>query len=923
MQWFRALVGALVLSVLVAAPAAQAQQRDRGATPQHSLRAPETDERFYFLMADRFEDGDPSNNLGGLTGTRAEHGYDPTHKAYYHGGDLQGIRNRLDYIKGLGTTAIWLTPSFKNRAVQAVGTANESAGYHGYWITDFTQIDPHLGTNAELAALIDEAHAMGMKVYFDIITNHTADVIKYEPDNESYISKDTSPYKTAAGVPFDDREYAGSDAFPPLDPNVSFPRKPVFPTAADATVKVPNWLNDPTLYHNRGNTDFVGEDEDSVYGDFFGLDDLFTEHPTVVEGMKDIYKAWIADFGIDGFRIDTVKHVNDEFWQEFAPDVLAYARAQGKPEFFMFGEVYSTDPAFLSKFPTRDKLQATLDFAFQDRARKYAAEGASAKVLEDLFLQDDWYTDADSNVYQLPTFLGNHDMGRIGQFIDAANGDPDADDVFRRDQLAHELMYLSRGNPVIYYGDEQGFTGDPGGDQNARQDMFPSRTASYNDDDLIGTDATTAQSNFDPSHPLYRSISRLAELTDQHPALRDGAHQHRHADDGPGVYAFSRISRAQQVEYVVALNNSTSAKTVTIPTFGNAEFRPIYGETSRAIVKTRATGGLRVTVPALSTVVYRGLGRIPGFGAAPTIDVSAPASMRDRAEIRAEIGGDSFYEVSFEARVGGPGAEWTPIGTDDTYPYRVFHDVAALRAGTSAQYRAVVRDSRGRTRRSDVARGTVAPPAISILRPGLGARITGTAVTVEATVNPDDPFHVVRFERSVAGGAWTAIGTDMSAPQYRTTDDVSAIAPGTEVRYRAVLTDGLGGGTVTSEARTVTTRPPPDTTVRTATIHYQRTDGQYERWGLHLFGDGLAPGQATAEWTSPTAFEGRDAYGAVITLDIADPTKPVGFIVHGMPPLNDPNVKDTDPDRFFTPAETPEIWLRQGDTTVYDSPPVP
>ena len=102
----------------------------------------------------------------------------PTDKGFYHGGDIDGLVSQLDYIEGLGTTAIWLTPAFKNRPVQGV-EPDISAGYHGYWITDFTQIDPHLGTNDDLRTLVDEAHARGIKVFFDIITNHTADVIGY------------------------------------------------------------------------------------------------------------------------------------------------------------------------------------------------------------------------------------------------------------------------------------------------------------------------------------------------------------------------------------------------------------------------------------------------------------------------------------------------------------------------------------------------------------------------------------------------------------------------------------------------------------------------------------------------------------------------------------------------------------------------
>jgi glycosidase len=636
----------MVLAVLTWAGAAGAQAPGSGAG--HSLRAPVTDENFYFVMADRFENGSTANDLGGLPAEKAVSGYDPADRAYYHGGDLQGITRRLDYIKGLGTTSVWLTPSFKNRAVQP---ADKSAGYHGYWITDFTQIDPHLGTNDDLRTLIREAQRRGMKVYFDIITNHTADVIA--PDGQprkAYVTKDDAPYRTAAGTPFDDRDVAGRPDFPELDPAVSFPYAPVVP--AGSVRKFPEWLNDTTLYHNRGDTTFVGED--SLYGDFFGLDDLFTEHPRVVRGMIDIYKAWIKDFGVDGFRIDTMKHVNDEFWQEFGPEVLEYARAQGKPEFFMFGEVFDTSRPYTSRFTTQNKIQAVLDFPFQAAAQDFAANSGTTEKLADFFADDDWYTDADSNAYQLPTFLGNHDMGRIGRFIKVANPGATDAELLARDRLAHELMYLSRGNPVIYYGDEQGFVGD-GGDQLARQDMFPSRVAEYNDDDLIGTDATTAESNFDRGHPLYRAIGRLATLTREHPALRDGAHQHRLATDGPGIYAFSRISRTEQREYVVALNNAETAQTAQIPTYSaDKRFGRIYGR-GAANVRTTAGRRLRVTVPPLSAVVYEASGRVEEAESAPSIflDTPRPAPQaRSRMQVGAELGGTGSPRSPFQVRQG-------------------------------------------------------------------------------------------------------------------------------------------------------------------------------------------------------------------------------------------------------------------------------
>lgn len=274
------------------------------------VRQPGSDEVFYFVMTDRFQNGDASNDQGGLTGDALATGYDPAHKGFYNGGDLAGLRSQLDYIDGLGTTAIWLTPSFKNRPVQGEGV-NASAGYHGYWVTDFTQIDPHLGTNAELEGLIQDAHDRGIKVYFDIITNHTADVIDYEEGQHAYIDQATDPYRDADGNAFDPSDYAGAgaDPFPALDPATSFPYTPTV-TPEDADLKVPAWLNDPTLYHNRGDSTWEGESV--TFGDFVGLDDLMTEHPTVVNGFVDVYEDWI-DLGIDGFRIDTAKHVNFEF----------------------------------------------------------------------------------------------------------------------------------------------------------------------------------------------------------------------------------------------------------------------------------------------------------------------------------------------------------------------------------------------------------------------------------------------------------------------------------------------------------------------------------------------------------------------------------------------------------------------------------
>jgi alpha-amylase len=886
---------------------------------KHSLRPPLTGENFYFVMADRFYDGDDTNNTGGIAGDRDDHGFDPTAKGWFHGGDLAGLLEKLDYIEGLGTSALWLTPSFKNRPVQD-NNGFPSAGYHGYWVTDFTQIDPHFGTNQELRDLIDAAHERGIKVFFDIITNHTADVITYEENRFSYIPKDVEPFRTASGTPFDDRDYAGG-TFPPLSRTASFPYTPVDPPDMQ---KTPSWLNDPTMYHNRGNTTFVGED--SQYGDFFGLDDLFTERKEVVDGMTDIYETWVREMKIDGFRIDTMKHVNDEFWQEFSPEVLQYAKDQGVEEFFMFGEVADGTRPLTSHYTTHNDVQAVLDFPFQEAARAFAAQSKPTDALGTFFRDDDYYTDADSNAYQLPTFLGNHDAGHIGMFIrnDNPTGTPESE-LLARDELAHELMYLSRGNPVVYFGDEQGFTG-AGNDQAARQDMWDSDDPEYDNvgddaglNDNIGSDETPADDNFDLDHPLYLHIKGLADLTKAHPALRDGAQQHRFSSSEAGIYAFSRLAREEGREYVVALNNSESAKTATIPTYmTSTRFDRLWGA-GAAQVSTDEDRNLQLTVPALSAVVYKAAAKLPKSDEAPSVAVISPphnGQARQRMEVTADVGGDSFYEVTFYAREGNGG--WKPIGTDDNAPYRVFHDIWDTEPGTKLQYKAVVLDNAGHARESVPRNARVAKPLVTLEAPNEGQRVRGT-VTVRATTNPEHSDYVVRFERSVNGGAFTTVGTDDSSPVYTAFDDTSSLPDGAQVTYRAVLTYSPGK-TVTSGTRTATIVQTP---VTTAVIHYNRPDGSYNPWGLHLFGDGLAPGEATAEWTAATPFEGTDAYGAFHEIEIADDTKRVGFIVHGRTAGGgNPDTKDPDgsPDRFFIPLATPEIWLRQGDVRIYSCP---
>ncbi|RKE18823.1 pullulanase-type alpha-1,6-glucosidase [Streptomyces sp. TLI_171] len=806
-----ATLGAAPLAV--AAPAAPPAPPSDKALAATAARHDLTREQFYFVLPDRFANGSTGNDTGGITGGRLDNGLDPADKGFYHGGDLQGLINKLDYIQDLGTTAIWMAPIFKNQPVQGAG-ADASAGYHGYWITDFTQVDPHFGTNAQLKELIDKAHKRGIKVFFDVITNHTADVVDYAEHSYDYRSAGAYPTLDADGNPVDETAVADARAQWPSITKDSFPYTPVLRDQAGATAKTPSWLNDPSLYHNRGNSTFVGES--ATEGDFSGLDDLDTQNPKVVAGMEKIYQTWVAETGVDGFRIDTVKHVNLAFWEQWAPALKQFAAQQGNKKFFMFGEVYSGDPAVTSPYVTQGKLQATLDFAFQEAARKYVSQNGSAKALSELYAQDYRYTTADTDAYELPTFLGNHDMGRFGSFLQSDNPGASNEALLKKDRLANELQFLTRGQPVVYYGDEQGFTG-AGGDKDARQDMFASSTPSYNSDTVIGG-VSGPQDRYGQDGALYRGISGLAKLRKDNPALADGAQVERYAADGPGVYAFSRIDAKDQVEYLVAVNNAAEAKTVTLDTFSaGMDFAGLYGSAGK--VTSGADGKVTVTVPAMSSLVLKAAHKLAKPAAGPSITVDAPA--------------------------------------DGSY-------------------------------------GTVA----------LGANVPGGG------------FNRVTFAAQVGDGAWQTLGTADSGV-YKVTQNLAGVAPGTVVRFKAVVEDSAGRlasttGQFTTGQQTPT--PAPSAVSRPyAVVHYQRKDGDYDGWNLYTWGD-IADGEATT-WPDGHGFVGRDAYGAFAYVKLKGGASDVGFVVEKN------GTKDVDQDRHIDISATGEVWIKEGDATVRTADP--
>lgn len=925
------LAATLAVTLLPALPAAAADAAKAPPAPPsdaklaaESARHDLTREQFYFVLPDRFANGDPRNDRGGLTGSRLETGLDPADKGFYQGGDLKGLTDRLDYIKGLGTTAIWMAPIFKNQPVQGAGK-DASAGYHGYWITDFTQVDPHFGTNADLERLIDKAHGKGMKVFFDVIANHTADVVDYREASYSYLSKGAFPYLTKDGVPFDDKDYAdGKKKFPAVDTD-SFPRTPFVPDAKK-NLKSPAWLNDPTMYHNRGDSTFAGESSDQ--GDFFGLDDLWTERPEVVEGMEKIYEKWVKEFDIDGFRIDTVKHVNTGFWKQWATALDKYAAQRGRKDFFMFGEVYSADTAITSPYVTQGRLDATLDFPLQDAIRSYASQGAGAGRLGSVFGDDYRYTTDKANAYEQVTFLGNHDMGRFGTFLKQDRPAAGEQELLDRYRLANELMFFSRGNPVIYSGDEQGFTG-AGGDKDARQPLFASQVADYLDDDQLGTVRTHASDAYDREHPLYKEISALSKLTKDHPALRDGVQSERFSDGS--VYAFartdartvprtgSRTDARGNTEYLVAANNGTEPRTVELDAPAGAQYRILYGAAA-ALIRSSAAGKLTVTVPALGSVVLQSVTPPPAPAAKPAVTLKAPApGATGTVELSADVTGDPLARVVFAAQTGTD--KWQVLGSADHAPYKVTQSIdAATAPGTALRYKAVVVDSAGRTASALAGSATGTPPPVEV------PTATQREYAIVHYNRPDGDYTDWRLY------AWGDLAEGEATPwpaghDFTGRDAYGAFAfvrlkPGAgSVGYLVIDKDGnkdvaadrtidvtktgeiwLDQGKEAPRPERPAT-PPADATK--AVLHYQRPDGAYDGWGLHVWTGAATP----TEWSKPLTPTRFDTYGAVYEVPLAAGATSLSYILHNG------DAKDLPTDQSLDLKATGaghEVWMLGG-----------
>ena len=613
-------------------------------------------QRIYFVMPDRYANGDPANDTGGLSGTSSKTGYDPTDPGYYHGGDLVGLDQHLQRIKDLGFTALWITPVLEQDPVE-----NGSAAYHGYWGLDFTTVDPHLGTDADFAKVVADAHTLGLKVYLDVVVNHTADII--ELANSSTYSD--IRFRDCHGHFFRADRYVTAKRFPCLAARY-MPEVPFVPPSL-RHVKKPDWLNDPLNYHDRGNIDFGSCSQQCFeQGDFYGLDDLFTEKPNVMNGLAQIYASWISRFHVDGFRVDTAKHVNAAFFRLWVPRIRAAAKAAGIDDFPIFGEVTLDDSVDLADFVRTRGLPQVLDFPFQSVAADFASGVSGAKGLGHRLEDDDYFRTPNGIDPAFPTFLGNHDMGRAAQQILSRAPGLSPTALLQHVELGWDLLYLLRGAPVVQWGDEVGMIGS-GGDKAAREDMFPTQVSDWQTEARVGGPPIRNGSSFDVVNPLEAHLQQLATLRDDHPELATGASVVRRAQGG--VLVVSRVDASTGHEVVVAFNNGDTAATVTVPTATpGASWSIAFG--SGAV-----SGDLRLTIPPVAALVAVPSTAMPQTQPGKPSLTARPDALTDYVALTARVPGEP---VSVWFAIRRKGGAWQKVAVDDSAPYRAFVAPAAF-----------------------------------------------------------------------------------------------------------------------------------------------------------------------------------------------------------------------------------------------------
>lgn len=504
------------------------------------------DDVIYFLMPDRFADGDQSNN----DPQKSKGLYDRAKTRFYHGGDLQGVIDKLPYLKSLGITAIWTTPVYDNNDkpdlketyANVEGGAKESTtGYHGYGATDLYSVEEHFGTMAKLRELVDKAHAIGLKVIQDQVANHTG------------------PYHIWANDPPTATWWNGTAAKHPNNNWQKWTAMNPRATYQTQSRNIDGWFVDILPDFNQG--------------------DAEVEKYLIQNSMW-----WLEMNGFDSIRMDTLPHVPRKFWEKWGTAIK-----REYPNVNILGELYDGDPALVAYFQTGRRghdgidtqIDTLFDYALFNPIRAAFAQGKNIRDVSQMFAHDWLYPNADV----LTTFIGNHDMLRFmsekGATVEGL-------------KMAQTLIMTQRGTPILYYADELAMRG--AGDPDNRRD-FPGGFAG-DKQNAFTQKGRTAEEN-----DVWNHVALLGKLRKELQPLRQGKSLDLLDEEQQAVYA--RATENQAV--IVAFNNDT--KPVAIE-FSVSDLKMISNGATLVdrLGKAKDTkinnGMMRVELPARYAAIY-------------------------------------------------------------------------------------------------------------------------------------------------------------------------------------------------------------------------------------------------------------------------------------------------------------------------------
>jgi glycosidase len=489
------------------------------------------DHVIYEIMIDRFDNGrevalfDPEHSETGEF-QRQEAGT-------FQGGTIEGITRRLDYIRGLGCTTLWITPPIKNRL-------EDPTTFHGYGIQDFLEVDPRFGTMEDLQELVRECHARGMYVVLDVVINHSGDNWAYPGGEPRYFDDDQryefGYWRDSQGNPVEG-EPGPDDAVWPVE------------------------FQDPEVYNRRGEVRPGAELYEDIVGDLCHLKDFDLTRSDVRDALIRCFKWWIAQTDCDGFRLDALKNANPKPAGIFVNAIREYCMSIGKHNFLTFAEIVGGDE-LVTKYVGRNtpnpedpddeeypRLTAVLDFPLYAHLEEVIKGTCAPSVIAERYEKfQHHYRDFGRAGGYFVTFVDNHDQAyrRCRRFM---HGETD----WRLASLGVGYLLTSMGIPCIYYGTEQCFDGGGDDDVYIRETMFGGPA---------GGRGAKEGHHFNTEHPAYQKIAQIAALRHELPVLRYGRQYFcRVSGDGDtfgpsehpgGIFGFSRILDVDAV--LVALN---------------------------------------------------------------------------------------------------------------------------------------------------------------------------------------------------------------------------------------------------------------------------------------------------------------------------------------------------------------------------------